>query len=154
VVPSGARTRYIDGVRKPLLTLLVITSALLVTFGAAAQTGGPPEVQTNTALPAPANARLLCDEHVLATSAEIHWQLYALRRPPEEVVREYLQRTHTSAPRGADGRHLLVRMPNQLLHDVLPASEMASGPHCAQNVREGELTLVRVSVMHEFRRAP
>ena len=111
-----------------------------------------PEVQAPAAFSAPPNGRQLCDEHVLANVGEVHWQLYAYSASPETTVREYLARLHLPAPRG-DGRHLRIRGPNNLIHDVYPASELATGgPHCAEGVRQGEQTLVRVSVFHEFTR--
>ncbi len=121
--------------------------AFTVATVAAAQTASAPEVETTATPPTPPGARQLCDEHVRANVGEVHWQLHALTQTPAAVVTSYV-RTYGAPPTRGDGQHLLVRGPSNLIHEIYPVSEMAQRPHCAQNPRPGESTLVLISVLH------
>jgi hypothetical protein len=95
---------------------------------------------------APSGATLLCDEHVLATNAEVHWQSFATSESRADVNRRY----QTLAARCHVGFvtkppiFSIEQGPTHLsTHDVSPVDY----PTCGVSASPSHRTVIMISTM-------
>lgn len=125
--------------------VLNLVGALLVATGAQASDKG-----IFYEFPSYRGAKLLCQEHVMAAGAEIHWRTFAVADEVAAVVAFYEKALGTKAERDDKGGFRLRATPaaSSVLTVYAPA-RADTYPHCGEKPAAGDRAVILVSVRYQ-----
>ena len=117
--------------------------------GSVPQRGTMPQVDCATLFDAPPEAELLCDEHVMAQSMEIHWRSYATTRSlADENARYRAATSRCDVTLVGEAPGLSIASGGRRLETF---EKSASYPRCGRGPTEAHRTVVLISEKHDRR---
>jgi hypothetical protein len=121
--------------RVKMRSLLIVIAVCGVAFAAEEIVGG---------FAAYPKARLLCDEHVLGNTMEIHWQTYAVKDDVKKVAKFYEKKTGKKGTKNGTGDLSWWNGAENVLA-IYPAAKSDAYPKCSVATKKGERTVIAVS---------